>query len=67
MANISSALIADLDNSKSLFDELEIINIDNLPDPEGYRPGQEDEEYDPNSDRDDYDDGYEPDFAYDAF
>ena len=48
---------------------LDDIDQDTYPDPEGYYVGQEDEDYDPNSDGDeyDYDDGYEPDFAYDAF
>ena len=67
MANIASALLKELNNAPSLFDDLDAV--DNVPDPEGYRPGQEDEDYDHNSDGDeyDYDDGYEPDFAYDAF
>jgi len=46
----------------------ELVENEELPDPEGYYVGQEEYGYDPEDDyvRDnDYDDMYEPDFQYD--
>jgi len=50
-------------------DELVDSANDSLPDPEGYVPGQETQDYtDPWSEQDSsYDDAYEPDVSYDAY
>lgn len=46
----------------------ELVENEELPDPEGYYVGQEEYGYDPEDDYvkdNDYDDMYEPDFQYD--
>lgn len=46
----------------------ELVENEELPDPEGYYIGQEEYGYDPDDDYvkdNDYDDMYEPDFQYD--
>lgn len=49
---------------------IELVDDEELPDPEGYYVGQEEYGYDPDEDYvkdNDYDDAYEPDFQYDAY